>query len=86
MRFAPYVRISSLICCGTVRQIAASPNSVTVPTIEATTAMMARERRRNTAPNTMVRNMRRFVIRRPALRSAAMKHLRGTYSQDRTDG
>ena len=43
MRFAPYVRISSLICCGTVRQIAASPNSVTVPTIEATTAMMARD-------------------------------------------
>ena len=62
MRFAPYARISSFICCGTAMQTAARQNSVAAPTSTAITAMIARERRRNTAPHSIVANIFRLVI------------------------
>ncbi len=82
IRFAPYARISSFICCGTAMHTAARQNSVAAPTIDATTAITARERRRNTAPHSMVRNIPRLVI---FLRLPSMQHLRRSKSQNRTN-
>ncbi len=62
IRFAPYARISSFICCGTARQIIARQNSVAAPTSDATTAITARERRRNTALNSILKNIPVLVI------------------------
>ena len=65
IRFAPYARISSFICCGTATHTDARQNSVAAPTSDAITAIIARERRRNTAPHSMVKNILRFVIAHP---------------------
>ena len=84
IRFAPYARISSFICCGTAIHVAARQNSVAAPTMEAITAITARERRRNTAPHSMVKNILRLVISCPlrtVLNSPTMQHLRRRTAQ-----
>ena len=74
IRFAPYARISSFICCGTATHTDARQNSVAAPTSDAITAIIARERRRNTAPHSIVKNILRFVIAYP-LRKPSTTHL-----------
>ena len=70
IRFAPYSRISSFICRGTATHTDARQNSVAAPTSDAITAIIARERRRNTAPHSMVKNILRFVITHPLRNSS----------------